>query len=224
MNITPITLAYSGYNLKNINDKQYNTSFEGKTPKKPKEPSKLTQFIARTYGQKVLKSEKIRKFSDWLSRVDKTNATKHFAVAGSAVTSTAYAYHTVKNNKLEKKNSRTLATNQILGFLVPTALGYTIEKCISNYTKEYEYKFAAKLEKAMHHATLDSKAREEAVKRCTDQIKGVRTLAGIATFTLLYRYFAPVAITPLANKIGAGINAKKAKKDAEFCAKHPEKC
>ena len=39
---------------------------------------------------------------------------------------------------------------------------------------------------------------------------GVRILADLMTFTLIYRYVVPVLITPIANKIGDKINAKKA--------------
>lgn len=186
---------------------KYTPSFEGKGGKK--EASAFTKWVGKTYGKAILNSNGVRKFSEWLASVDKTNATKHFAVAGSLVTSSAYAYNTLKNNRLEKKNSRTLATNQALGFIVPTVLGYTIDAAIGKYTKEVEYKFAAKLEKALFHSKLEGEALESAIKRCSKQIKGVRTLAGIATFTLLYRYIAPVAITPAANKIGEKINSRK---------------
>jgi len=58
----------------------------------------------------------------------------------------------------------------------------------------------------------DGSKTETVRDSATKQIKGVRTLAGIATFTMLYRYLAPVAITPAANKIGEKINKKKKQK------------
>ena len=49
---------------------------------------------------------------------------------------------------------------------------------------------------------------QEALERATKQLKGVRTLASIATFTFLYRYLAPVAITKPANRMGEWLSKK----------------
>ena len=173
---------------------------------------KAYRAVQEAYGKWILQSERIHKFSKWMYSKDTTNATKHFAVVGSLATSSAYAYNTLKSKKLEKKNSRTLAVNQALNFLVPTVLGYTLDSLIAGHTKEVEYKFAAKLQKALHCSHLTPEEYDKALERATKQIKGVRTLASIATFTLLYRYLAPVAITPLANKIGESIGKKQEEK------------
>ena len=195
----------------------YNTAEYNKMPVSGKsEPS--FGGAASKYGEWILKSKNIRKFSKWLYSKDTTNATKHFAVVGSLVTSTAYAYNTLRNKKLEKKNSTTLAINQTLGFLVPTFLAYTLDKLLSGYTREIEHNFAAKLEKAMGMAKLTPAEHEVALERATKQIKGVKTLASIATFTFLYRYLAPVAITKPANRIGEWVGKKvdeKKQKKAE---------
>ncbi|GEM_PF-6860872 len=173
--------------------------------------------ISSAYGEWILKSKRIRKASEWIYSKDRTNATKHFAVVGSLVTSFAYAYNTLKNKRLEKKNSNTLAINQTLNFVVPTILGYTLDKLISGHTKNWEYKFAARLEKAIASAGLTHEEHEIALQRATKQLKGVRTLAGIATFTFLYRYLAPVAITKPANRMGEWLGKKlDAKKENEI--------
>lgn len=171
--------------------------------------------VTTGYGKYILKSDKVRSFSEWLYSKDSSNATKHFAVVGAFVTSAAYAYNTLKNNKLEKKNSTTLAINQALGWVVPTLLGYLIDSGIAEHTKEIEYNFAAKITKAMKMSALDSKEYNEALERTVKQIKGVRTIAGIVTFTLLYRYLAPVFIAPVANKLGEWVGKKSDKKLAD---------
>ena len=56
---------------------------------------------------------------------------------------------------------------------------------------------------------------EKILKRNSNQLKGVRTFMTIVTFTLIYRYLAPVLITPVANKIGNWLNAKIDAKQAE---------
>jgi len=48
------------------------------------------------------------------------------------------------------------------------------------------------------------------------KLKGVRTLISLAIFAMIYRYIAPVLITPFANKIGEHMNDKrKARAQAE---------
>ena len=164
--------------------------------------------IASRYGEWILKSKGVRNFSKKLYSRDTTNATKHFAVVGSFITSTAYAYNTLKNKNFEKKNSTTLAINQSLGFLVPTFLAYTLDKLLAGYTREIEHSFAAKIEKALRTANLTHEQYEVALERATKQIKGVKTLASISTFVFLYRYLAPVAITKPANRIGEWVGKK----------------
>ena len=53
---------------------------------------------------------------------------------------------------------------------------------------------------------------EKILKSLNKKVAGVRTLASLAVFTIIYRYATPVLITPIANKIGDRINAKKEEK------------
>ena len=41
------------------------------------------------------------------------------------------------------------------------------------------------------------------------KVTGVRTLASLAVFTIIYRYATPVLITPVANWIGDKMSSKK---------------
>ena len=65
---------------------------------------------------------------------------------------------------------------------------------------------------------LPPKEYKAALERTAKQIKGVRTIAGITTFTLLYRYLAPVFIAPVANKLGDWVGRQTDKKHAEVQA------
>ena len=189
-------------NVNPVTSNNYNTNSYNKTSNGPS-----FQSLPERYGKWVLKGKGFRKFAKRLYELDTTNATKHFAVFGAFITSAAYAYNTMKNNKLEKKNSTTLAINQTLGWIVPTTLGYLVDAGIAERTKQVEYDFAALLTKKMK-LTKGFKVDHDALDTVTKQIKGVRTLASIATFTLLYRYLAPVAITPAANHIGDWVGKK----------------
>ena len=191
-----------------VNTNNYNNSFDNNSYQ-PAFNGRLTE----AYGKWVLKSKRVKNFAKKMYEKDTTNATKHFAVVGAFVTSAAYAYNTMKNNKLEKKNSTTLAINQSLGWIVPTVLGYLIDAGIADRTKNVEYNFAAKLTKALK-MSKDLTVDHEVLEKVAKQIKGVKTLASIATFVLLYRYLAPVLITPVANHIGDWVGKKVDEKNA----------
>ncbi len=184
-------------------------SFNGK-----KASGRVTKFVANTYGKYILNSDHVRKFCEGCAKLDKKNASRHFQVFGSAVTSFAYMDSTLKSKKIEKKDGRTLATNQFLGFLVPSVAGYAVDEGMRNFNKFLEYSYSAKKEKEIALGKLDKVAKEEAVKNLGKSLKGFRCLMSIMTFTTIYRFVTPVAITPVANKVGAWLNKEADKKEA----------
>ena len=187
-----------------------NISFTAK--KMPGWYERCLEVIAKTYGNAMLNSKLVRKFTAWLSDIDKTNASKHFQVLGALVTSTGYAVNTMKKDDFEKKDARTLAINQGLGFVVPTALGYFIDNKIASKTKKAEYNYIAKRERELALGKFTPKEVADAKKTLSRGIVGFRALMAIITFTTLYRFVVPVAITPLANKIGHYVEEKRQQK------------
>ena len=115
--------------------------------------------------------------------------------------------------EFDKDNALTLAVNQGLNFLIPTVAAYTIDIVIRNLIKQLEYKYSAIQETKI--STLAKDTRKTAERQLSRQLKGFRTLAGILTFTMIYRFITPVVITPVANSIGRKINEHKAAKKAQ---------
>ena len=183
-------------------------SFKGKG-----DPGKVTKFFAKYYGKWIADSDKVRKFSEKLSKMDKGDVARHFQVLGSVITSAAYMHSTLKNKDMDKDNALTLAVNQGLNFLIPTVAAYTIDIVIRNLIKQLEYKYSAIQETKI--STLAKDTRKTAERQLSRQLKGFRTLAGILTFTMIYRFITPVVITPVANSIGRKINEHKAAKKAQ---------
>lgn len=183
------------------------TSFKGK------KPGKVTEFFAEHYGKQILNSKGTRKFCKWVSSMDKKDASRHFQVVGSLVTSGAYMKATLDNKNFDKKNARTLAVNQGACFVLPTIAAYTVDASMANFNKQLEYKFSATQEKKIALGNLTEKAASDAKSKLSKQLKGFRVLIGIVTFTAIYRYLSPVLITPLANWIGNKINAKSDEKE-----------
>lgn len=174
--------------------------------KSGKDASKLTELIANTYGKFILNNKALRKFSKWLANADKNDATRHFQVAGSLVTSSAYMMATLKNKDIEKKNGRTLAINQGLGFIVPTVAGYTVDTLLRGFNKILEYAYSGSNEKKIALGNMTKEESNAALATLSKRLRGFRTCMSIITFTMIYRYLAPVAITPAANKLGNWLN------------------
>ncbi len=212
MNIKPVT-STNNYNNRikqnNLSNYIVNTSqpsFKGKGS------SKITEFFAKYYGKHIADSDKVRKFSEKLFKLDKEgDVTRHFQTLGSLITSSAYMHATLKNKDMDKDNAITLSVNQALNFLLPTAAAYTVDLVIRDINKKLEYRYSAVQEEKISNI-VDKAARKLAEKKLSNQLKGFRALSVIGTFTFIYRFVAPVAITPVANSIGRCINGKSQKK------------
>ena len=140
--------------------------------------------------------------------------TQHMSVLGSLITSGMYVQQTLNKKELDPDKRRTLAVNQALGFIVPTIAAYLVDSKINNWVKKKEYRFIGRQQHNIDIAKLEgnlAKAKE-IEKTLGVKKKGVRILADLLTFTLIYRYFVPVVITPIANKIGDKYNARLAEK------------
>ena len=184
---------------------------------KGKKPGKVTEFFAEHYGKRILNSKSVRKFCKKVTKWDKKNASSHFQVIGSLVTSSAYMKATLDNPNFDKKNANTLAINQGLGFVIPTIAAYTTDAAMSGFNKTLEYAYSAKQEKNFALGKFANEAEKEAAKkRLSNRLKGFRAFMTIVTFTTIYRYLSPVAITPLANMIGNKINDNNDKHEAEM--------
>ena len=201
-----------------------NISFKGKVPAGSKKPFNLGEFLenilerfiskplAKIYGKRMYESKAVNNAADKLSKAS-NNMTSHMATLGALLTSSVYMYQTLHKKDLNDDRRRTLAVNQCLCFIIPTICAYTVDKLLKNWTKEkIEYPYASLQEDKIKLAKLekaDPKVIEELEKGLGHKLKGVRTLVSLAIFALIYRYIAPVAITPLANRIGERINSKK---------------
>lgn len=207
MNIRPTT----GYNINNKISNNTIPAFKGKGEK---EAGKITKWLADKYGRAMLNSSGIRKSSKWLSKVP-GDATQHLQVAGSFITSSAYVMSTLKNKNFDKENANTLAINQTACFVVPTAGGYTVNALIAEINKQLEYKYSAIQERKLATSKMTALEKEAAVKKLSQRLKGFRTLMGIVTFAMMYRYISPVLVTPLSNKLGRKLNAKIKEKEVK---------
>ena len=163
----------------------------------------IEEVLAKKVVAPIVNSKTMQKIAN--KSVDIENMTDHMATAGSVVTTSTYALSTLNNEKMEKKPRRTLALNQVMVTLLSTIGGYTINNSIANYTKNMSYKFSD----ANQHLP---------VSKLNKRVAGFKIAQKLLTFSLMYRYVAPVLVTPMASKIGKAINSdvkpEKTKKTA----------
>ncbi len=205
-------LTFKGRANAPTEDSQNNeVTFKGKG-----DPGWFSKAFGKFYGKPLIESKWVHELSEKLTGLPGTFTT-HMATLGAMITSGVYVARTLTNDKLEPERRRTLGINQVLCFIVPTIAAYTVDSLINGWVKNNEYRFGNLQRNDVEKARLLGKeVPADFNKKLGTKLKGVRLLASLATFTLIYRYATPVIITPVANWIGDKINAnKKAKAETK---------
>lgn len=192
-------------------------AFKGGPSKNPswikKQFQKLTNIIAKfmgeLYGKRLIENDGMAKASAKLSDVP-GGLTQAMSTFGSLITSGVYVQRTLSNKDLDPEKRNTLAINQTLCFVVPTIAAYIVDKLINEKVKKFEYRLSGQKQQEAAKALLNNNKEkaDKILSGLNKNIKGVRILASLSVFTLIYRYATPVLITPFANKIGNWLNAK----------------
>ena len=147
----------------------------------------------------IMNSDKMMKLADKTKNCN--NMAAHMSTAGSFVTTAFYVNQTLKKlNKDEeqKKRAKTLALNQVLVTGVSTVLGYTVNGALGKFSKKLGHKFR--------------ELNQDSPKLAT-RMKGFDIAKQLLIFSLMYRYVAPVFVTPVASKISKVADARKAAKE-----------
>lgn len=122
----------------------------------------------------------------------------HLMTFGSIILSGFYVMRTLENKDLDEKKKKTLAINQSLVFALSTITCYTVERWISSKVNTFANRLEAVNMK--HFANPEDLLKLK---------KGVKPGSKIAVFDTIFRFLAPVFLTPLANHIGNKLNEKK---------------
>lgn len=151
----------------------------------------------------IMNSDGFGKLADKTVNID--NMAAHMSTAGSIVTTSTYAYtslKTLRKDEEQKKRAKTLALNQVMVTGLSTLGAYTINDKLGKFSKNLGYKF---------------REANQGSEKLATRMKGFNTAKSLLIFSVMYRYVAPVLVTPLASKIGNLINGKddKSKKAAQ---------
>ena len=137
------------------------------------------------------------------------NLMTHLSTASSAVTTGLYIYKNLTDKKKSKNEKITMALNQALTFAVSTALTYTVVGALKGTTNKLANKFGELM------AAKGGKSAKEMAALQT----GARNAIDLVVCSSINRFITPVAITPVANKLGAKLTDYLDKKDAEKAQK-----
>lgn len=208
MRIQSVNNQYQTYSL---NKKQMNPQNLSQPSFNGKFGDAVGKFFGEHYAAPMCNKQWLQKISEGMSGMS-TQMTQHMATLGSLITSSVYMARTLKNKDLDPEKRKTLSINQLLCFIIPTACAYGVDHYMRDFNKNMEYRYSGLKEQQMALGKLSAEECEALKKSFGNKLKGFGALAGLATFTLIYRYLTPVLITPLANKIGAKINEKNEQK------------
>lgn len=149
----------------------------------------------------VMNSRFIGSFAEKTQNIDKMAC--HMTTAGSVVTTATYAgasLKTLRKDEEQKKRAKTLVLNQVMVTGLSTLGAYTINDWLGDKTKKLGYKF---------------REANQGNPKLPTYMKGFDIAKSLLIFSVMYRYVAPVVVTPLASKIGNYVFGKDEKKAAQ---------
>lgn len=154
----------------------------------------ITDTLAKGMA-KCLENKHIENFIKWTSKSE--NIVAHYSAAESIVLSGFYIQQTLKNDKLDEKKRKTLAINQAGTCVVSAVMSYAADKAINNKISELTNKYLA---------VNVNTASEKALNNWKAGFSAAKT---IMVFGIIYRFIAPVFVTPVANWLGNKLDEKK---------------
>ena len=161
---------------------------------------KMTDGVATVLG-KVANSDAFIKGMEKIG--ESPNLMAHLSTASSAVTTGLYIYKNLTDKKKTKNERITMALNQALTFAVSTAITYTAIGALNKVSKSICGKFGEAVAKRGYDA------------KKVDTLKtGAKAAIDLVVCSSINRYLSPVAVTPIANKLGAKVTDYLDKRDA----------
>lgn len=155
----------------------------------------LTTTMAKGLGE-ILNLKPVENFIDKTKNWDLVSGLTIFT---SVVLSGFYMKKTLENKDLDEQRRKTLAINQGAVWALSTVLSLTCNKALKSKIDKFTDNFM--------------KANTSETTKNLEKYKiGIKAASSMMIFGLMYRFIAPVAVTPIANHIG---NKMQEKKEAE---------
>lgn len=149
---------------------------------------KLVKILEKPFAEKIINKVK-----------DMKHLTAHLTAFTSIILSGFYIQKTLDNKKLDDKNKKTLAINQAAVTALSAGLSYWFDKRADEKIAKFTDTFMK----------MNNIKNAEQIKMYTN---GIKTASTIMIFMTIYRFVAPVIITPFANYIGQKLHENEQKK------------
>lgn len=189
MNISPISTAAP----------KANVNFNGGLM------DKMADGIAKGYS-KLGNTDTFCKLMEKSVKSDKF--TTHLSTASSAVTCGLYVYKSLTDEKKTKNEKITQALNQVMTFGISTALSYGVVGALGKASGKLCGKFGEAIAKKGYDA------------KKVDMLKdGAKQAIDLVVCSSINRFFVPVGVTPVANKLGKKLCNYLDQRDAAKAAK-----
>jgi len=205
MNIQQLTPNIYNYKKQNNKSQNHNIAFEGLISK-PQFIKSLEDGIANK-TVKIIQKDGFKKVVDKLNKINNgkfsENLFAHLTVFGSTLLNGFYIIKTINNKDLEEDKRKTLAINQGLVWGVSTVCAYTFDNLSGNFVNALTNRF-----EELNKGKYD----EEQMALLK---KGISCAKSMIVIDMVYRFLAPVLVTPLANHIGNKLKENKAAKLAQ---------
>lgn len=111
---------------------------------------------------------------------------QYLMVSYSALLQTNHIFNILKNKQMPEERKETLAVNNALAFVLPTIGAFTIDKSLNRSIDKFQ-KYAEKV--------------RDKGKFTEKQAGGLKAIKSVLIFGLMYKYFATIITTPMADKV-----------------------
>lgn len=155
---------------------------------------KAADKIAIGYG-KLLHVSAIKK-AIIKTKNSNVDIVKHLTAGIALIISGMYIKQTLSNDKMKKKQRTTLAINQGIVAATATVLGYSFDRAAGKRIAAFTDKFM--LANEIKNLEVIATYKE-----------GIKVASSLMIFGMMYRFIAPVLVTPIANAIGNRIQKNK---------------
>ena len=232
------TNNFNQLNSRRFEQSSNNVSFKGGLPSRAYERATdglavlLGKFASTKFAKNVVDFFKGESKSKILRGIGQVLDIKHkwlqHAIAAESIYLTGfYMYNTKKAKHIPEDQKRPMMVNQALVTTLCTSIGYIVDGKMSKLFKSLQnfyltanaIPFAEKTNGQITQALKAAGNNQESIKAITSLpmkrvnaiFNGISKLKSVLVFGFIYRYFSPVFITPIANRVSEYLDKKSAK-------------
>ncbi len=197
--------------------------------------NKSVDWLAENFVAKSMNTEFVAKFAEKFK--DSKIITNHMTTIGAATGTGMYMYRTMTlpEDKMDSDRKKILTLNHALTFGASTAGAYLLDGALVGKWKKVTNKYAelytkdknllSKIDDINKGLVKEGKNKIDLIdyaydylgdKKFANRLIGMDIAKKLLIFAMIYRYVVPVAVTPIANKLGDKFLAHKKEQEEKF--------